>query len=78
MSLYFFDKDVVDILIAWHIDSTQPEEVIQFTSNSLVELRSFWLKRLDFTITLLEQFLEDIESYVNVIPPILPPYINLI
>lgn len=60
-------EDMVDILIAWHIDSSQSDEIISFTSNALVDLRSFWLKKLNFTITLLEQFLEDMESYLNVI-----------
>jgi hypothetical protein len=71
----FTNKDVVDILIAWHIDSSQSEEIILFISNSLVDWRSFWLKKLDFTITLLEQFLEDIENYVVVRVPLPKPSI---
>lgn len=56
----------MDILIAWHIDCTQSDEVIEFTSNSLAELRPHWLKDMNFTINLLEQFLEDMESYLAV------------
>ncbi|CAF0784356.1 unnamed protein product [Brachionus calyciflorus] len=58
-------QDVVDILIAWHIDINQSDEVIEFTSNSLVEFRSNWLNDLNFTFNLLEQFVEDIESYLK-------------
>ena len=58
-------QDVVDILIAWHIDCTQSNSVIEFTSNALVELRPYWLKDMHFTITLLYQFLEDMESYMS-------------
>lgn len=54
----------MDILIAWHIDSSQPEHVISYVSSALIELRPYWLKDLEFTITLLYQFLEDMESYV--------------
>ena len=58
-------QDVVDILIAWHIDSTQANSVIEFISSILVELRPYWLKDMSFTLTLLYQFLEDMESYIN-------------
>ena len=51
-------------MIAWHIDSSQPEHVIDYVSSALIELRPYWLKDLEFTITLLYQFLEDMESYV--------------
>ena len=59
-------KDIVDILIAWHIDCSQTDEVIDFISNTLVEFRPYWLKEMNFTITLLYQFLEDMESYISV------------
>ena len=59
-------KDVVDILVAWHIDRTQSTDVINYTSKVLVDLRACWLKDIEFTILLLNQFLEDLESYMNV------------
>lgn len=58
-------QDVVDILIAWHIDPSQDNSVIEFISSILVELRPYWLKDMNFTIILLYQFLEDMESYLN-------------
>lgn len=61
---YVFE-DVVDILVAWHIDCTQSEEVIEYTSKALVDLKSYWLKNMNFTVTLLNQFIEDLESYMN-------------
>ncbi len=57
---------MVDILVAWHIDKTQTNDVINFTSKVLVDLRGCWLKDIEFTILLLNQFLEDMESYMNV------------
>lgn len=68
INLYFsnFKKDIVDILIAWHIDPSQTDEVIESISELLVQLRPYWLKDFSFTITLLYQFIEDMESYLNV------------
>lgn len=57
-------QDVVDILIAWHIDCSQTSSVIEFISEILVELRPYWLKDMHFTLTLVYQFLEDMESYL--------------
>lgn len=58
-------QDVVDILIAWHIDCSQTSSVIEFISETLVELRPYWLKDMHFTLTLVYQFLEDMESYIS-------------
>ena len=58
-------QDIVDILIAWHIDITQSEDLIEFISNVLMDLRPYWLRDMPFTITLLYQFIEDMESYLN-------------
>jgi hypothetical protein len=58
-------QDIVDILIAWHIDITQPDELIEFISNILMDLRPYWLRDMPFTITLLYQFIEDMESYLT-------------
>ncbi|XP_026671607.1 serine/threonine-protein kinase SMG1 [Ceratina calcarata] len=56
-------RDTVDILVGWHIDSTQQKAVAAYASRSLQRLRSFWIADLQFTLTLLGQFLEDMESY---------------
>ncbi|KAK6170598.1 hypothetical protein SNE40_018955 [Patella caerulea] len=60
-SLHF--RDTVDILVGWHIDSTQKESLINYTSEALVSFRKFWMSDLSFSVTLLGQFLEDMEAY---------------
>lgn len=56
-------RDTVDILVGWHIDSTQQRSIVAYASKSLQKLRTFWIADLQFTLTLLGQFLEDMESY---------------
>ena len=56
-------RDTVDILVGWHIDSTQLKPIVAYASRSLQKLRNFWIADLQFTLTLLGQFLEDMESY---------------
>lgn len=56
-------RDTVDILVGWHIDSTQQKSVVAYASRSLQKLHDFWIADLQFTLTLLGQFLEDMESY---------------
>lgn len=56
-------KDTVDILIGWHIDTTQSKPTVAYASRSLQKLRKFWIANPEFTLTLLGQFLEDMESY---------------
>ncbi|XP_052759875.1 serine/threonine-protein kinase SMG1-like [Mya arenaria] len=60
-----FFRDTVDILVGWHIDSSQRDRVIEFTSRALVSFRQFWLADQEFTQELLGQFLEDMEAYVE-------------
>lgn len=59
-------QDTVDILIGWHIDATQQHSVIKFTSSALIGFQQFWISDINFTVTLLGQFLEDMESYAEV------------
>lgn len=56
-------RDTVDILVGWHIDLTQQKPIVAYASRSLRKMRNFWLADLQFTLTLLGQFLEDMESY---------------
>ncbi|XP_015127883.1 serine/threonine-protein kinase SMG1 [Diachasma alloeum] len=56
-------RDAVDILVGWHIDFTQPKSVVAYASRSLQRLHDFWIADLQFTLMLLSQFLEDMESY---------------
>ncbi|OWF37806.1 serine/threonine-protein kinase SMG1-like [Mizuhopecten yessoensis] len=58
-------RDTVDILVGWHIDSTQKDTLINFTSSALIEFHTFWVMDLSFSITLLGQFLEDMEAYAE-------------
>ncbi|XP_057324226.1 serine/threonine-protein kinase SMG1 isoform X1 [Microplitis mediator] len=60
-SNYF--RDTVDILVGWHIDFTQSKKVIAYASRSLRKLETFWISDMQFTLTLLSQFLEDMQSY---------------
>ncbi|KAL6259418.1 hypothetical protein P5V15_009339 [Pogonomyrmex californicus] len=56
-------RDTVDILVGWHIDFTQQKSVVVYASRCLQKLHSFWIADLQFSLTLLGQFLEDMESY---------------
>lgn len=56
----------MDILIGWHIDASQQQSIIDFTSTALISFQQFWISDINFTITLLGQFLEDMESYAEV------------
>ena len=68
---FYIFQDIIDILIAWHIDVTQTDELINTISDILVDFRPFWLKEINFTINLLYQFVEDLESYLTVINKLL-------
>ncbi|RWS12933.1 Serine/threonine-protein kinase SMG1-like protein [Dinothrombium tinctorium] len=58
-------RDVVDILIGWHIDSSQSPVVTQTLAKALISFNFFWINDLDFSLTLLGQFLEDFEAYFD-------------
>lgn len=58
-------RDTVDILVGWHIDLTQKESLTQYTSEALISFHQFWIRDLNFSITLLGQFLEDMEAYAD-------------
>ena len=66
LNLYIIFQDTVDILVGWHIDSTQKASLIQFTSQALITFKQFWVADLYFTQDLLGQFLEDMEAYAEV------------
>lgn len=59
-------QDTVDILVGWHIDSSQKDKVIEYTATALTGFQDFWSADLSFSVTLLGQFLEDMEAYVGV------------
>ena len=58
-------RDVIDIMIGWHIDSSHSPIVIQKLSKAFVAFNSFWVHDFDFSFTLLGHFLEDFEAFFN-------------
>ena len=64
--LNFYFQDTVDILVGWHIDTTQKDSLTTFTSKALIEMNPYWVVDFNFSITLLGQFLEDMEAYAEV------------
>uniref|UniRef100_A0A8C4X082 Uncharacterized protein n=1 Tax=Eptatretus burgeri TaxID=7764 RepID=A0A8C4X082_EPTBU len=58
-------RDVVDILVGWHIDHTQKMSLTKKVSGWLNCLEQFWVADLGFSLTLLSQFLEDMEAYAE-------------
>ncbi|CAC5378702.1 unnamed protein product [Mytilus coruscus] len=58
-------RDTVDILVGWHIDTTQKDSLTTFTSKALIEMNPYWVVDFNFSITLLGQFLEDMEAYAE-------------
>ncbi len=58
-------QDIVDILVGWHIDSSQTPSVRSRTSEILLSWHSFWIIDLEFSSSLLSHFMEDIETCSN-------------
>lgn len=57
---------MVDILVGWFIDPSQPTSVAKAASRALQLLQPFWTEDLTFSLTLLTQFLEDLDAYATV------------
>ncbi|XP_037938789.1 serine/threonine-protein kinase Smg1 [Teleopsis dalmanni] len=55
--------DVVDIIVGWHLEVEQPLKLKWHCAFVLQQYAQYFLKQLDFTISLLGQFLEDIVSF---------------
>lgn len=58
-------RDTVDILVGWHIDTSQQNTLTSYTSECLVKLHDYWVSDLAFSLTLLSQFIEDMEAYAE-------------
>ncbi|XP_064619648.1 serine/threonine-protein kinase SMG1-like isoform X2 [Lineus longissimus] len=56
-------RDTVDILVGWHIDASQSNVLTTKTSDTLIAFHNFWIADMNFSTTLLGQFLEDMEAY---------------
>lgn len=58
-------RDLVDILVGWLIDSSQSAKMTDYAAKSLQRLAPYWIQELNFSITFLGQFLEDMEIYAE-------------
>lgn len=56
-------QDIIDIIVGWHIDVSQPREVLKCATNCLKRMTPYWVIDMGFTINLLHQFLEDAENF---------------
>uniref|UniRef100_A0A336K3Y9 CSON000458 protein n=2 Tax=Culicoides sonorensis TaxID=179676 RepID=A0A336K3Y9_CULSO len=56
-------KDVIDICIGWHLETEQKSNVKHECSRVLQNFQEYWKKDVKFTVSLLGQFLEDIEAF---------------
>ncbi|XP_013115511.2 serine/threonine-protein kinase Smg1 isoform X1 [Stomoxys calcitrans] len=53
--------DIVDIIIGWHLEIEQPATLKRHCGKILQQFSEYFLGKLDFTLGLLGQFIEDIE-----------------
>lgn len=58
-------RDTIDLLFGWHVDHTQPLCNIEFISKSLQRISHHFKYHLEFSVTLIENFLEDIGNYAT-------------
>nr|XP_018895690.1 PREDICTED: serine/threonine-protein kinase SMG1-like [Bemisia tabaci] len=58
-------RDLLDILVGWHIDITQPGRVIWFVSDALQRLARLWIADMGFTLSVMSQFLDDMQCYTE-------------
>jgi len=59
---YFCLQDTVDILVGWHIDTSQSIETNKRISQCIFRLSTYWTADMSFTLSLLQQLLEDMNS----------------
>ncbi|CAG0882902.1 unnamed protein product [Darwinula stevensoni] len=56
-------EDLADILVGWHIDTTQSSAIQEYIVSVFQMLHPYWLADLPFTLNLMTQFLEDMDCY---------------
>uniref|UniRef100_T1KSW0 non-specific serine/threonine protein kinase n=2 Tax=Tetranychus urticae TaxID=32264 RepID=T1KSW0_TETUR len=56
-------RDIVDILIGWHLDSSQSPAISSNLAKAFISFNSFWVNDFEFSLDLLGQFLEDFEVF---------------
>ncbi|CAG8553655.1 2074_t:CDS:10, partial [Ambispora leptoticha] len=59
-------QDIIDLLVGWHVDTTVPESLHNYISDSFRRLRSFWAQNLNFAHELLSHFLADMEVVAGI------------
>jgi hypothetical protein len=65
--LILFLKDIVDILIGWYIEPLPTDRILEYTAQALQKFRPFWIEQIEgTTLTLLDHFIEDADSYAQV------------
>lgn len=62
-NFFAFFRDTIDLLFGWHVDHTQPLSTIEFISRNLQRIPKHFQFNLEFSINLIENFLEDIINY---------------
>ena len=60
-------QDLADILVGWHIDTTQSSAIQEYIVSVFQMLHPYWLADLPFTLNLMTQFLEDMDCYTEVL-----------
>ncbi|KAG5885459.1 hypothetical protein JTB14_037040 [Gonioctena quinquepunctata] len=58
-------RDTIDLLFGWHVDHTQPLCNIEFISKSLQRISHHFKYNLEFSVQLIENFLEDITNFAS-------------
>ena len=58
-------QDIVDILVGWHIDSSQKLGVRNYTSDVLLHWHKFWINDMKSSTNLLKQFIEDLTEELD-------------
>ncbi|XP_050301026.1 serine/threonine-protein kinase SMG1 [Anthonomus grandis grandis] len=56
-------RDTIDLLFGWHVDHTQPLSNIEFISKNMQKLSHHFKFNIEFSVSLVENFLEDISNY---------------
>lgn len=59
-------QDIVDIVVGWYVDTEQDEATLAKCGDSLSKLQTFWLRDMEFTLSMMMHFLEDAETYIEV------------
>ena len=58
-------RDTIDLLFGWHVDNVQKLSTIEFISHCMQRLAKYFQVNMEFSMTLIVHFMEDIEGYSN-------------